>query len=150
MRRHYFALLVVFGFLFLGAAAVAAEALPEAEHPTSSVAVLVCAVLGALGVLDRLARLVWKYRRLVRIAFDVIERLAAQGSMDAGTMKSNIESETKDLPAEDRELVTKASSRAEKSTNRNGKATRALAEEPKALKVARFLGRFLPVVGRLF
>lgn len=149
MRLRYLVAYVVFGVLFVAAGAVALEAVPDAEHPGSNWALLACAALGALGVLDRLARWAFKYRRLLLLACELIERLVAQGSSDAETIKGGMKFGTKDLPREDRDIMAKASSKAEVKTNRNGTATRTLQEESKAAKVGRFLGRFLPVVGRL-
>jgi hypothetical protein len=148
MRSRNLVGLVVLGVLFVAAGAVAAEAVPDAEHAASNWTVLVVAVLGAVGVLDRLGRWACKYRRLLLLACELIERLVAQGSMDADTIKGQMKDETEKLPREDREIITKVSSKAERNTNRNGTATRTLQEESKPAKVARWLGRFLPVVGR--
>lgn len=148
MRSRYLGGLVLLAVLFAAAAAVAAEAVPAAESPSSNWAVLVVAALGGLGVLDRLARWASKYRRLLLLLCELIERLESQGSTDAETIKGGMRSLTGELPREDREIIAKASSKAETSTNRNGTATRTLQEGSKVATVARFFGRFLPVVGR--
>lgn len=148
MRVRHLVGCVVVGVLCVAAAAVAADAVPDAVYPGPNWAIVIVSVLAALGVLDRLARWGFKYRRLLMILCDVIERLSRQGSSDTETLKGIMREITSKLPREDREIMTKSVGSAEKKSDRNGTATRTLQDESKAVKVARFLGRFLPVVGR--
>ena len=112
--------------------------------------VLVVTLMMFFGVLDRVARFAWKYRKAFRIAIQILQALSQHGDTRIQIFARNaLDSIVGELATnkEEKDIVNNAQVKAAKITGAEGNVLESNLPSKKK-QVAKEMLRFLPVIGR--
>lgn len=138
-------------YVLLCLAAIAAPVVEKAAEGESSVTMIIVAVVGFLGLAERVAAVVKKYARALKVFFEVVEHYSdstneAERNVGRG-IKQSVKALGSKLPRDARDLIDDLAANAEKKVGKNGGATRKRRSRPVLRFLLKRAARRLPVVG---
>lgn len=132
--------------LCLATAACAAASAETSPTPEVNWAIVIASLVAATSIGTRLIAFIVKYRRLILILVQVIERWCNIEPDSAVSLKDLVQQDTEKEKPEVQELLLKAAAAAEKKLGKDGKSTKKL-EASKRSRFFRGLARWAPIVG---
>ena len=154
MRRWVDAVLVIFcATCFLAGTALAAETSSPLPGLEVSWPKLIVAILGLLGLLERVRDWVRRYRQHVAIVYNVVEEVSGSSApevAEAGAIiKRRLRGEFVDAPTPLKDMALLAAVRAEGKNGSAGSAIGTFKREAGRV-ILRTVLRLIPVIGRFF